>query len=127
MLAPTEVKSDNKKDNFYEEYKCVSDQLVIYHLRILLGDLNATVGKEVVLRQTMGNESSYEIINDNEIKVVTFASSENLIFKNITFQHPTFVNYLYLDYSWSGDNQIDHFLMHNRRYSNIINAGFYRG
>jgi hypothetical protein len=35
----------------------------------------------------IGNESLHEINNDNEVRVVNFATSKNLIVKNTKFPH----------------------------------------
>jgi hypothetical protein len=43
--APTEDKIDDIKDRFYEELEQVFDKLPKYHMKILLGDFNAEVGK----------------------------------------------------------------------------------
>jgi hypothetical protein len=39
-------------------------------MKTLLGDFNAKVGREDIFKQTIGNESSYKISNDNGVKVV---------------------------------------------------------
>jgi hypothetical protein len=46
-------------------------------MKILLGDFNAKVGREDIFKQTIGNESSHEISNDNGVRVVNFAASNN--------------------------------------------------
>jgi hypothetical protein len=40
VLAPTEDKSDNMKDSFYEELERVLDQFPNYYMKILLGDFD---------------------------------------------------------------------------------------
>jgi hypothetical protein len=44
--APTEDKTDDVKDRFYEELERVFDTFPKYHMKILLGDFNAKVGRE---------------------------------------------------------------------------------
>jgi hypothetical protein len=39
--APTEDKTDDVKDSFYEELESIFDKFPKYHMKILLGDLNA--------------------------------------------------------------------------------------
>jgi hypothetical protein len=39
-------KCDDTKDSFYEEIEGVFDQFLKYHMKILLGDFNAKVGRE---------------------------------------------------------------------------------
>jgi hypothetical protein len=44
--APTEDKDNNIKYSFYEELEQVFDQFPRYHMKILLGDFYAKVGRE---------------------------------------------------------------------------------
>jgi exonuclease III len=83
--APTEDKDDDIKDSVYEELEQVFDQFPRYNMKILLGDFNAKVGREDIFKQIIGNESLHEASNDNEVRVVNFATSKNLIVKSTTF------------------------------------------
>jgi hypothetical protein len=51
MHAPPEDKDDDIKDSLYKELKQVFDQFPRYHMKILLGDFNAKVGREDFLNQ----------------------------------------------------------------------------
>jgi exonuclease III len=55
--VPTEDKTDDVKDSFYEEVEHVFDKFPKYHIKILLGDFNAKVGREDIFKPTIGNES----------------------------------------------------------------------
>jgi hypothetical protein len=92
--APTEDKEDNVKDRFYEELEQVFDQFPRYHMKVLLGDLSAKVGREDIFKPIIGNESLHEASNDNGVRVVHFATSKNLIVKSTTFPTATFINTL---------------------------------
>jgi hypothetical protein len=59
----------------------------MYDMKMLLGDFNAKVGRENIFKLTIGNESLYEISNDNGIRVVNLATSKNLVFKITMFPH----------------------------------------
>ena len=50
MHAPSEDKSDDSKDSFYEELDQVFDHFPRYHMKTLLGDFNAKVGRENIFR-----------------------------------------------------------------------------
>jgi hypothetical protein len=76
--APTEEKSDDSKDSFYEELEQVFDHFPKYHMKILLGDLNAKLWREDTFKSTIGNESLHEDSNDNGVRVVNFGTSKNL-------------------------------------------------
>jgi hydroxypyruvate isomerase len=62
--APTEDKTDEVKDNFYEELEHVFDKFPKYHMKIVLEDFNAKVGREDIFKPTIGNESLHEISNE---------------------------------------------------------------
>jgi hypothetical protein len=65
----------------------------MYHFKILLGDFKAKVGREHIFKLTVGNKSLHEISNDNGVRVVNFATSDNL--SRIQYSHiAKFINIL---------------------------------
>jgi hypothetical protein len=66
------------KDSFCEELECVVDKFPKFHMKMLLGDFNAKVGRRDIFKPTIGNDSLHEISNDNGVIVVNFATSKNL-------------------------------------------------
>jgi hypothetical protein len=81
VQAPCEDKGDDAKESFYEKLGRVFDQFPRYDTKILLGDLNANVGRENIFKPTIGKEILYEISNENGVRVVNFATSKNLVAK----------------------------------------------
>jgi hypothetical protein len=55
--APTEDKDDVIKDSFCKGLEGVFDQFPRYHMKILMGDFNAKVGREDIFKPIIGNES----------------------------------------------------------------------
>ena len=55
--APIEEKSDESKD-FYEESEQVFDHFPKYHMKMLLGDFNAKVGRENIANNWTGESPS---------------------------------------------------------------------
>jgi hypothetical protein len=55
--TPTKDKIDDEKDSFYSELELIFDKCPKYHMKILLGDVNAKVGREDFFKPTIGNES----------------------------------------------------------------------
>jgi len=51
-------------------------------MKILLGDFNAKVERENILKPTIGNESIHQHSNDNDN-----ATSKNLVVKSTMFSH----------------------------------------
>jgi hypothetical protein len=79
--APCEDKGNDVKDSFYEELGRVFDQFPRYGMKIILADFNAKVGRENIFKPTIRNESLHEIINDNGVTIVNFATSKDLVVK----------------------------------------------
>jgi hypothetical protein len=84
------------KDRFHEELECVFDKFPKYHMNMLLGDLNAKLCKENILKPTIGNDRFHEISNDNGVRIVNFATSKNPIVKSTVFLIVKFINILVL-------------------------------
>jgi hypothetical protein len=87
VYTPTEEKSDDSKDSFYEELEEVFDHFPKYHMKILLEDFNEKVGREDTFKPTIGNESLLQDSNDNGVRVVNFVTSKNLVVKSTMFPH----------------------------------------
>jgi uncharacterized protein (DUF2164 family) len=84
--ASTEEKNDDSKDSLYEELEQVCDHFPKYHMKILL-DFNDKLGREDIFKLTIGNKSLHKDSNDNEVIVVNFATSINLVVKSTMFPH----------------------------------------
>ena len=63
------------------------DHFLKYHMKMLLGDFNAKVGRENILKPTTGQESLHQDSNDNRVRIVNFATSKNLVVKRAMFPH----------------------------------------
>jgi len=71
--CPSKEKSDGSKDSFYEELEQVFNHFPKYHMKILIGDFNAKVGRENIFKPTIGNESLHQDSNDNGVRIINFA------------------------------------------------------
>jgi hypothetical protein len=74
MHAPSGDKSDGMKDNFYMELEHVFIKFPKYHMKLLLGDFNAKVGREDISKPTIRTESLHEISSDNGVRVINFVT-----------------------------------------------------
>jgi hypothetical protein len=54
--ALSEEKSDKSKDGFYDELEQDFYNFPKYHVKILLGDFKAKVGRDIIFKQTIGIE-----------------------------------------------------------------------
>jgi hypothetical protein len=60
--APSEDKSNESKDSFYEELEQVFDHVPKYHMKMLLGDFNAKVGERRCSSQQLDRRVSIRIV-----------------------------------------------------------------
>jgi len=54
---------------------------------ILLGDVNAKVGRENIFKPTSENESLHQNSNDNGVRIINFTTSKSLSVKSTVFPH----------------------------------------
>jgi len=112
--APSEEKSDVSKDSFYEELEQVFDHFPKYHMKILLGDFNEKVGRENIFKPTIGQESLHQDSNDNGVRLVNFATSQNLMVKSTMFPHRNIHKYTWTSPDGKTQNKIYHVLISRR-------------
>jgi hypothetical protein len=112
--APNEDKEDDIKNSYYKELEQVFDQFLGYHMKILLVDFNAKVGREGIFKPIIGNESLHETSDDNRVRVVNFVTSKNLIVKSTTFPHCNIHKHTWTSPDSVTHNQIDHVLIDKR-------------
>jgi len=121
MHTPSEEKIDDSKDSLYKELKQVFYHFPKYHMKILLGDFNAKVGRENIFKTTIGNESLHQDSNDNSVRTVNFATLKNLVVKNRMFPHRNIHKY-----NWTSPDgnthYIDHILIDRRRQSSVLDV-----
>ena len=120
--AASEGKSDMSQDNFYEELEQVFDHFPKYHMKILLGDFNAKVGREKIFKPTIGQESLHWDSNDNGVRLVNFATSKNLVVKSTMFPHRNIHKYTWTSPDGKTHNQIDHILIDRRWHSSVLDV-----
>jgi hypothetical protein len=90
-------------------------------MKSFLGDFNAKVCKEDIFKLTMGNESLYEINNDNGVGEVNSARSKNLTVKGM-FPHHNKHKRIWMSPDGKTHNQIDHILIERGRHSSVLDV-----
>ena len=81
MHTPSDEKSDDSKTVYIGELEQVVYHFLKYHMKILLGDVKAKLGRQVVFKPTTGNNK------DNGVRIVNFATSKYLVIKSTMFPH----------------------------------------
>jgi len=110
VQEPSEEKTDNSKDSYYEEFKQVFDHFPKYHTKILLGDFNAKLGREDIVILTIGNDNLHHDSNDNSVKIMHLAIFKNLVVESTMFLHQNIHKYSWTSPDGKIHKQIDHVL-----------------
>lgn len=82
--VPIELVYYKTKDDFYDSLERTFSNLPRNCIQIMVGDLNDQVGREEVFQRMAGKESLHLESNNNEIRLISFATSD-LIISNIQF------------------------------------------
>jgi hypothetical protein len=85
--SPTSDKITAMKGSFYEALEGVFDKFPKYPRKILLGDLNAEVGKDDIFKPTTVSESLHEISNNNGVRAVNITTSKKPHRQTAMFPH----------------------------------------
>ena len=83
MHATSEEKSDDSKDNFYDDLEQVFGHFPKHSMKILLVDINTKVGKDYVFNPTIWNESLHQDSNDKDVRIVNNASSNIMVLRAV--------------------------------------------
>ncbi|XP_022197016.2 craniofacial development protein 2-like [Nilaparvata lugens] len=73
--APTEEKSNDDKEEFYDILKKTVEKSPKYDMKLILGDFNAKVGQETFMADVAGKFSLHEETSDNGRMLGQFAAS----------------------------------------------------
>jgi exonuclease III len=84
--APTEDKTDESKEQFYDDFQNILDSMPKSDITVILGDLNAQLGKEAIYSEVTENYTIHDETNRNG-EMCDFAIANNFIIMSTQFQH----------------------------------------
>jgi hypothetical protein len=87
IYAPTEDKKEEIKEQFYEELQRTQNSIPKHDLIIILGDMNAKLGKEKVFSQAIGRHTLHNVSKENGEMVANYAIGNNMFLVSTNFQH----------------------------------------
>jgi len=114
--APSEDKPQEENNDFYDCVDLTLNALPQYGIKIVLGDLNAKIGKEAIFKPIIG---SHETTNDNGLKLINFACGNSFVVKCTMFPHKDIYKGTWMSPDGRYFNQIDHILV-STRFKNCI-------
>ncbi|XP_060516487.1 craniofacial development protein 2-like [Cylas formicarius] len=125
--APTEDKDEEVKDEYYEQLEQTISAVPKQDMLIILGDLNAKVGREEAFRPHIGRHSLHELSNDNGQRLINLAAANNLRIASTMFPHKNIHKETWISNDRKTRNQIDHVIANARHVRSIIDVKSQRG
>ncbi|KAF0753759.1 craniofacial development protein 2-like [Aphis craccivora] len=110
--APTETADCELKDLFYDDLDRVLENIPRESIKIVVGDFNAQVGWENIIKPIVGKESLHQESNNNGMRLISLCTDKGLIKSSINSVR-----------SYRGaDGNTDHYLKEITAYhNNLIN------
>ena len=125
--APTEEKDIEKKEQFYEDLQKMIDLTPRSDTVIILGDLNAQIGKENIYRSVSGLHTLHNETNNNGQMLCEFAITNNLKIMSTQFEHKRIHKGTWMAPDKITLNQIDHMLISKNKSELIEDVRTKRG
>jgi hypothetical protein len=108
--APNVVKNNDSQDSLYDELGQVFDHLPKYHMKSILRDFNANLGRQGIFKPS-ANESVYQDSNDIGVRVLNFHTSKYVAVKITMFLHQNIHKYTWTFPAGKTHNLPDHVLI----------------
>ena len=127
VYAPHNEKDDEEKDQFYQELQEVIEGCNKNDITIVMGDLNAKVGRDNSgFERTMGVHG-LGIRNDNGERLCEFGQLNGLVIVGTLFPHKEIHKAAWVSADGRTRNQIDHLLIGGQWRTSVQDSRVYRG
>ena len=126
--APTEDEDDDRKDEFYEKLQNVVEGISKHDILVVLGDMNAKVGRETdIFGKAIGRHSLHQECNENGLRLCSFAEADNIVIDGTIFPHKRIHKESWIPLDGVTRNQIDHIMVNQRFRSALQDVRSFRG
>jgi hypothetical protein len=85
--APTNDSEEESKDQFYEQLERAYAACPSHDVKLVMGDVNAKVGRETAHQSTISKHSLHGRTNENGLRLVDFATGRQMAIKSTFFMH----------------------------------------
>ena len=127
IYAPMEDKEDETKEQFYEKLQRTQDRAPKHDVKIIIGNMNAKLGKEDVFSQVIGRHTLHNISNVNGEMVANYAISNGMYLASTNFQHKKTHIGTWISPDHQTINQIDHVMINKEKLRLIHDVRVKRG
>jgi len=125
--APTNDKDEETKNQFYSHLQTILERYPAKDINILMGDLNAKIGKdntgceEIMGRHGLGEE------NDNGERLKELCAGHNMVIGGSVFPHKRIHKATWISPDHKTENQIDHMCVSKKFRRSMEDVRVYRG
>ncbi|XP_068232135.1 craniofacial development protein 2-like [Palaemon carinicauda] len=128
LHAYTEITDEVEKDKWYDPVQSEKGQIPRHDVWLILGDVNAKIGKEVnAFQGTISLHSLHQGSNDNVIRLASFALQNSMVIRVTIFPHKYSHKGTWISPDGNTINQIDHIMIKNKFISTLFDARAFRG
>jgi hypothetical protein len=106
--APAEENSEREKHQLYERLHRMHKRCPSYNIIIILGEMNARVGKEIWTGIAMGTCGLHDDSNDNRTRPINYAVRQCTVIGGHYSDTETYIKKYSTDLTTESANQIDH-------------------
>ena len=125
--CPTDEKDEDIKAEFYQLLEKIYDTAPKNDIKLIMGDMNAKIGKEDAYLGTIGRHSLHNESNRNGELLIDFATSRNMVISSTQFPHRDIHKGTWVAPDGKTVNQIDHVIIDKRAATSIIDVKTRRG
>ena len=125
--CPTEDQDEILKTEFYQKLEQIYDSAPRNDIKMIIGDMNAKIGKEEEYIGTTGKHSLHDESNENGNLLIDFATSKNMVISSTYFPRRDIHKITWISPDGETGIQIDHVLIDKRAATSILNVRSRRG
>ena len=125
--APTEDADEEDKDDFYDQLQGITENVKSHDMLLVIGDLNARVGRDNSGRERVLGRNGYGIINDNGDRLCSFCEENDLVVGGSVFEHRDIHKTTWNSPDGVTKSQIDHIVINGRWKSSLMDVKAHRG
>ena len=127
VYAPTEDKTDEEKNDFYDQLSEVVRNVKRHDMLLLMGDFNAKVGQEDGIWRDVMGVFGIGTRNNNGQRLLEFCAEHRLCVTNTIFNHKTEHKATWISPDGVTKNLIDYVIVNRARRSSVLDTRVYRG
>jgi len=127
IYTPMEDKEENIKEQIYEELQRTHDRVPKHDIIIIVGDMNAKLGKEKVFSKVVGRHTLHNISKVNGEMVANYAISNDMFLISSNFQHKKIHTGTWISPDHQTINQTSHIMVSKEKIRLIHDVRSKRG